>query len=279
MTAWSAAGSSWTSAPSWARPSFPRHDPAAGVGAADVQLLAADVAGLYAIDHRQGGRAAQKAAAQILKKLDSVLAGGTYLEGRPGPARADRHRALPPRVDGVRRRTTRQGADRLRRGPDLRPPRRRPAPRGPRARQPLFPRGRATNSPARTSPACGTRTAARLAAEEADLTAQLTQAKRAAESARKQATTAQGHSDRTQKAVEDADQAVRRARAALEQAEAAGAADTTARTRRDEAATATTQARETAAHTEELATRLNTTREQIADQRTPRRARPSPKGR
>ncbi|WP_371484801.1 hypothetical protein [Kitasatospora sp. NBC_00315] len=54
--------------------------PGRRIGAGDVQRLAADVAGLYAVDHRQGGRAAQKAAAKVLRTLDTTLAGGTYLE-------------------------------------------------------------------------------------------------------------------------------------------------------------------------------------------------------
>ncbi|GAB2725576.1 hypothetical protein [Kitasatospora kifunensis] len=54
--------------------------PGRRIGACDVQRLTADVADLFTVDHRHGGRAAQKAAAQLLRKLNSLMAEGTYLE-------------------------------------------------------------------------------------------------------------------------------------------------------------------------------------------------------
>ncbi|MGK4578490.1 helix-turn-helix domain-containing protein [Kitasatospora sp. HPMI-4] len=50
------------------------------IGAADVAVLRANVAGLYAIDHTAGGRTARTAATRVLGTLERALTGRTYVE-------------------------------------------------------------------------------------------------------------------------------------------------------------------------------------------------------
>ncbi|MET8626186.1 hypothetical protein ABZW30_20930 [Kitasatospora sp. NPDC004669] len=50
------------------------------IGASDVQLLQSQGSGLYAIDHSQGGKVAQKAALHVLRQVEKAMTEGSYLE-------------------------------------------------------------------------------------------------------------------------------------------------------------------------------------------------------
>ncbi|WP_230210282.1 hypothetical protein [Streptomyces kaniharaensis] len=49
------------------------------IGTADIQAFRSDIAGLYAIDHSQGGRAAREAAGHVLRSVEKAMTDGAYL--------------------------------------------------------------------------------------------------------------------------------------------------------------------------------------------------------